>query len=151
MHREVTERKTMSIRTRAVTKVKVFAAGRERLLSYPLWAFMKFQEQTGEELMPLLIGTKNFIKEDVGIIIAGVWAGLLEDDPELTLDDVARTIDLPILMEVLVPAMVRAASGKTEKELQEALKKAEKAAKKDRPTRTSPTKTADSLASGLTQ
>lgn len=122
------------LRTSAVKKFQIEFGEKTRTLSYPFRAYAKFKEATDAELFKVL---SSALAEPAEIpsshLVALVWSGLVEDDPDLSLDDVGGWLDLNIFFNQLLPVIGEAVLGKKLDEVEE-----------DRPTNPSPTENSDS-------
>ena len=77
--------------------VPITLGGESYRLAYPICALMALEKHFG---VSLLNGTAKMDPKNLTDVIAFVWAGLLHEHPDLTLDEVARKIypsDLPAL------------------------------------------------------
>ena len=88
---------------KANPELKIVVGGKERTLKYNLYSFCRLDEECG---VNILNGDFMSAIRPRGLI-GLLWAGLITDDPELTLDDLARDVDMNELMRL--PDLVNAA------------------------------------------
>lgn len=77
--------------------VKITICGKERTVKYPVFALIKLKKDTGIQLKDLQDKDKA---EDLETIVSIIWAGLIHEDDSLTVEDVAKDIELDQLEEV---------------------------------------------------
>lgn len=77
--------------------VKLNICGKERTVRYPVFALIKLKKDTGIQLKDLQDKEKA---EDLETIIAIIWAGLIHEDNKITVEDVAKDIELDQLEDV---------------------------------------------------
>lgn len=70
---------------------------KERTLAYPIMSLIRLKKEHGIELKDLADEAKA---QDMEIILAVIWAGLIHEDKELTLEDVGYMIDVTELPEI---------------------------------------------------
>lgn len=70
---------------------------KERTLAFPLMSLIRLKKEYGIELKDLADENKA---QDIETILTIIWAGLIHEDKELTLDDVGYMIDITELPEV---------------------------------------------------
>lgn len=74
---------------------------KERKLAFPLGALVRLKNEHGIELKDLQDNEKA---QDIEVILSIIWAGLIHEDRDLTLEDVGYMVDiseLPALSEKL--------------------------------------------------
>lgn len=86
----------------AKEKTVVNVAGKERTVKFPVSALIKMKKETGISLSDLQDEEKV---QDIETIVAIIWAGLVTDDPSLTVDELAESIELNELSEVAQKVM----------------------------------------------
>lgn len=70
---------------------------KERTLKYPVFSLIRLQKEHGIKLTDLSDEKKA---QDLEVIVALIWAGLIHEDKELTLEDVGNMIDLSDLTDL---------------------------------------------------
>ncbi|APT46585.1 hypothetical protein [Bacillus safensis] len=74
---------------------------KERKLAFPIMSLIRLKKEHGIQLKDLQDKEKA---EDMETILAIIWAGLVHEEPELTMDEVGYMIDiteLPTISEKL--------------------------------------------------
>jgi hypothetical protein len=105
-------------------EVEVLINGRKRKLIYNLYSFMRLDDETGKNIFD---GTAfdSFRPRD---IVALLWAGLVNEDPTITIDEVAKTAqlsDLQALPTIIQAGFYNSMPSETEKKSSEAETKVE--------------------------
>jgi hypothetical protein len=70
---------------------------KERNISFPLMSLIRLKKEFGIELKDLEDEEKA---QDIEVILAIIWAGLIHEDKELTIEDVGYMIDITELPEI---------------------------------------------------
>lgn len=70
---------------------------KKRVLAYPVYSLIKLKKDHGIELKDLQDKKKA---EDLETILAIVWAGLIHEDKELSMEDLGYMIDVTDLPEI---------------------------------------------------
>lgn len=70
---------------------------KERTLAFPLMSLVRLKKEYGIELKDLQDEKKA---QDIETILTVIWAGLIHEDRELTVEDVGYMIDITELPEV---------------------------------------------------
>lgn len=70
---------------------------KERTLAFPLMSLIRLKKEYGIELKDLQDEAKA---QDIETILTVIWAGLIHEDKELTVEDVGYMIDITELPEV---------------------------------------------------
>lgn len=81
---------------------KVFVAGKERTIKFPVMALIRLKRDAGINLADL---QDEEVMTDIETIVALIWAGLVTDDPELTQDYLAENLEISELNEVAQKVM----------------------------------------------
>lgn len=82
--------------------ITVEVAGKERKVKFPVSAFIRLKHEHGIVLKDLQNDDKI---QDVETIIAIIWAGLVTDDPTLTVEYLADNMELSELSDVAQTVM----------------------------------------------
>ncbi|WP_407708527.1 hypothetical protein ACIU4M_00765 [Bacillus altitudinis] len=70
---------------------------KERKLAFPMMSLIRLKKEHGIQIADLQDEKKA---QDMEVITAIIWAGLIHEDRELTFEDVAYMIDLSQLPEI---------------------------------------------------
>lgn len=70
---------------------------KERTFRYPLYSLIQLEEVQGVKLSDLSDEEKA---KDLKTILSLIWAGLIHEDKDLTIEDVGNMIDISELSEV---------------------------------------------------
>lgn len=80
-----------------MAKTAVITLDKERTMKYPVFSLIRLQKETGIKLTDLSDPEKA---QDLEVIVSLIWAGLIHEDRELTIEDVGNMLDLSDLTEV---------------------------------------------------
>lgn len=86
---------------------------KERTLAFPLMALIRLQKEHGIKLADLQDEEKA---QDLEVILAIIWAGLIHEDKELSIEDLGYMLDLSELPEI-TKALGEVFNGMNDKEL----------------------------------
>ncbi|MFG3611444.1 hypothetical protein [Rummeliibacillus stabekisii] len=75
----------------------VMINGEEKKLAYPVGALIKLETQYGIKMADL---GKDGNSESLDVILKMIWAGLIHENPELTVDELGFMIDITELPEI---------------------------------------------------
>lgn len=78
-------------------KVPVMIGGQERHLAYPIMSLIKLKKEFGIELKDLQDEEKA---QDMEVILAIIFVGLVHEDKELTFEELGYMIDVADLPEI---------------------------------------------------
>lgn len=76
---------------------KVTLNGKERTMKYPVYSMVRMQEEQGVSINDLQDEKKS---QDMRVILSIIWAGLIHEDPTLTMEDLGNNIDIADLPEL---------------------------------------------------
>lgn len=79
-------------------RITVNVAGKEREIRFPVSALIKLKKEAGINISDLQSDEEK--ARDIETIVALIWAGLVTDDPDLTIDYLADNMELHELNEV---------------------------------------------------
>lgn len=79
------------------TKAVKIKLDKERVLRYPIFSLIRLEKETGIKIQDLADEKKA---QDLSVILGLVWAGLIHEDKELTMEDVGNMIELSQLPDV---------------------------------------------------
>lgn len=91
----------LSDAAKAFPEVTISLGGKNRRLVYNLYSFMRLDEETGKNVFDGSAFNAARPKD----LVALLWAGLVNDDPNLTLEQVAKEARLDEIMSL--PAMIQ--------------------------------------------
>lgn len=80
-----------------MAKTEKITLDKERTLRYPLMSIIKLKKEKGINLSDLADEEKA---QDFEIILSIVWAGLIHEDPELTVEQLGNIIELSDMPEI---------------------------------------------------
>lgn len=80
-----------------MTKKIDITLDKERTLAFPIMSLIRLKKEHGIELKDLADEKKS---QDMETILALIWAGLVHEDRDLTLEDVGYMVDITMLPEV---------------------------------------------------
>jgi hypothetical protein len=97
--------KRLSIRDIRPKGLEFELAGQKHSLRFTLGALAELEDKTGKSFDQYLIEAASVDVGSVRIRAIGslLWAGLLHEDPELTLDDVLNTLTLADIADAFQP------------------------------------------------
>lgn len=75
---------------------EIILGGKPRKLTFNLYAFCRLDEETGKNILTGDVFNSMRPRDLVEL----VWCGLITDEPELTIDDVAKEIKLSEIMQL---------------------------------------------------
>ena len=81
---------------------KVFVAGKERTVKFPVMALIRLKNEAGINLSDL---QNEEVMTDIETIVSLIWAGLVTDDPSLTKEFLAENMEISELNEVAQKVM----------------------------------------------
>lgn len=80
-----------------MAKTVAITLDKERNLAYPIMSIIRLKNEHGLELKDL---TDEKKAQDIEVILKVIWAGLIHEDKELTVEDVGYMIDITELPEI---------------------------------------------------
>lgn len=81
---------------------KVTVAGKERTAKFPVMALIRLEKEAGINIKDL---QEQDSTSDLETIVAIIWAGLVTDDPDLTMEYLAENMEISELTEVAQTVM----------------------------------------------
>lgn len=70
---------------------------KERTLAYPIFALIRLKREQGVELKDLQDDDKS---QDLEVILSVIWAGLIHEDKDLTVEQVGYMVDLSDIPDI---------------------------------------------------
>lgn len=80
-----------------MAKTKKIKLDKVRTMKYPVYSLVRLQEEQGVRISDLQDGDKA---QDMRVILSLIWAGLIHEDPDLTVEHVGNNMDIADLPEI---------------------------------------------------